>query len=370
MKQDSSENRESKRRGAGQVEWVAGVDLGDRSSQCCVVDRAGEVVRQGRLRTSREELTAWFGQQRAMRVVIEVGTHSAWVSRLLSELGHEVVVDNARQVRLIYEDYGKSDRRDAETLARLGRLDRKLLKPIQHRGPQAQVCVSSLRARQAVIGSRTKLIHSARGLVKAFGYRLPACSAESFPRRVRDQVPPELQPILLPLLVQVVQLTRTIRVYDRLLEQVARRYYPETERLEQASGVGVLTALAYVVTLEDPARFAKSRQVGPYLGLTPRRDQSGERDPQLGITKAGNGYLRQLLVNSAHYMLGPLCQQDSDLRRWGRKFAERGGKNAKKRAVVAVARRLAVLLHHLWVSGEVYEPQRSSAAPVTAAAGD
>ena len=141
---------------------------------------------------------------------------------------------------------------------------------------------------------------------------------------------------------------------DRQIREACGRY-PETQWLLQVQGVGPVTALAYVLTLEEPTRFEKSRTVGAFLGLTPRRDQSGQSDKQLPITKAGNTYLRQLLVNCAHYIMGPFAQ-DSDLRRYGERIASRGGKNAKKRAVVAVARKLAVLLHRLWQDQSTYQP--------------
>ena len=136
-------------------------------------------------------------------------------------------------------------------------------------------------------------------------------------------------------------------------------HYPETDLLRQVEGVGALTALAFVLTLENPERFAKSRSVGAYLGLEPAQDQSGDRDPQRHISKEGDEMLRKLLVGSAHYILGPFGS-DSDLRRHGEKIASRGGKNAKKRAAVAVARKLSVLLQRLWVTGEVYEPLRNA----------
>jgi transposase len=164
-----------------------------------------------------------------------------------------------------------------------------------------------------------------------------------------------LRPALEPLLETIASMTERIREYDRELQTLASELYPETKLLQQVHGVGTLTALAFVLTLEDPSRFATSRVVGAYLGLVPGKDQSGERDPQKGISKRGNGLLRKLLVGSAHRILGPFGE-DSDLRRHGLKIAERGGKNAKKRAVVAVARKLSVLLHRLWVGGEVYEP--------------
>jgi transposase len=156
-------------------------------------------------------------------------------------------------------------------------------------------------------------------------------------------------------LEQIGSLTERIRQYDRRLEAIAKEHYPETELLRQVEGIGPLTALAFVLTLEDPHRFERSRSVGAYLGLVPARDQSGERDPQRRISKEGDEMMRRLLVGSAHYVLGPFGS-DSNLRRHGEKIASRGAKNAKKRAAVGVARKLCVLLHRLWVSGEVYDP--------------
>jgi transposase len=162
-----------------------------------------------------------------------------------------------------------------------------------------------------------------------------------------------------PILEQIGALTQRIRDYDRQLETISKERYPETELLRQVEGVGPLTALTLVLTLEDPYRFEKSRSVGAYLGLVPARDQSGDRDPQRRISKEGDELLRRLLVSGAHYILGPFGS-DSDLRRHGQKIATRGAKNSKKRAVVAVARKLAVLLHSLWISAEVYEPLRNT----------
>jgi transposase len=192
--------------------------------------------------------------------------------------------------------------------------------------------------------------------VKSFGGRLPKCPAVSFHKKVVEHIPEALWPALGPILKTIGSLTERIREYDRQLEMVCQEhYYPETELFRQVEGVGALTALTFVLTLEDPSRFAKSRSVGAYLGLVPSKDQSGERDPQERISKEGDEMLRRLLVGSAHYILGPFGR-DSDLRRHGLKIASRGGKNAKKRAAVAVARKLSVLLHRLWITGELYEP--------------
>lgn len=337
-----------------------GLDLSDTTSRYCALDVYGRVVATGRMRTTPAALEREFARWPAARVVLEVGTHSPWVSRLLTRLDHEVLVANARQLRLIYASERKSDRVDAETLARLGRLDPALLKPIRHRGAQAQADLAQLRARDCLVRARTQLINHVRGAVKAVGGRLPASSAPAFVSKAGPHLPPELGEALAPLLRLLTTLSHEIRAAEQRLETVAATAYPETRQLRQVPGVGLLTALCYVLTIEDPERFQRSRAVGAYLGLCPREDQSGARAPQLRITKRGDAMLRRLLVSGAQYILGPFGPE-CELRRWGQTLAQRGGGNAKKRAVVAVARKLATLLHRLWVSGAVYQPLRANA---------
>jgi len=339
-----------------------GVDLGDRYSQICMVDEHGEVCEEGRIATTSRGMRKRFEGMPVCRVVIEVGSHSPWVQRLLEELGHEVITAHTQAVRLIYGGTTKNDQLDAERLARLGRMDPMLLHPIRHREGSAQADRAVIRSRHVLVGCRTKLINHARGMVKSMGERLPSCSAESFHKRVGENLPEELKPALLPLLETIGSLTQEIRRYDQRIEALASKRYPETNLLRQVSGVGPVTALSFVLTVEEPRRFRSSRSLGAYLGLQPRRSQSGDRDPELRITKAGDDDLRRLLIGSAHYILGPFGP-DTDLRRWGQALAARGRKNAKKRALVAVARKLAVLLHRLWVTAAVYEPRRNQAIP-------
>jgi transposase len=337
---------------------TAGLDLGDKYSYLCLIDQeSGEVVEEGRLRTTPEALRRRFAsEQPPMRIAIEAGTHSPWVSRVLEECAHEVLVANARKLRLIYANKRKTDEVDAENLARLARLDPKLLYPLKHRGEDSQAHMALIRSRQVLVGARTQLVNHVRGAVKSFGARLPKCPARSFHKRAPGHIPEALLPALGPVLETIGSLTQRIRDYERQLEAIAKERYPqETELLRQVEGVGPLTALTFVLTLEDSYRFEKSRSVGAYLGFVPASDKSGDRDPQKRISKEGDEMLRKLLVGSAHYILGPFGG-DSDLRRHGEKIASRGGKNAKKRAAVAVARKLAVLLHRLWVTGEVYDP--------------
>jgi transposase len=352
------QSKPRKERHTNATPLAIGVDLGDRYSEVCVLDEEGMIASQTRLRTIQTALQEYFSSRVPARVALETGTHSGWVSRLIAGCGHEVVVANARELRKIHQSDRKNDRADAEILARIVRFDPQLLAPVQHRSEQMQVDISLIRARDVLVGARTKLINAARGLTKSLGGRLPRCTTPSFAQRIREQAPKQFETMLAPLAAAIDSLTQQIRCYDKQLEVLAHRCYPETEILQQVAGVGALTSLAFVLTLSDKARFARSRDVGPYLGLVPRQDDSGEHSPQLPITKAGNGYLRRLLIGSAHYIVGPFGP-DSELRRFGIHLAERGGKNAKKRAVVAVARKLAVLLHRLWVTAEVYEPLRA-----------
>ena len=344
-----------------QPNMTAGLDLGDKYSYLCLIDQqSGEVKEEGRLRTTPEAFRRRFAsQQPPMRIAIEAGTHSPWASRVLEECGHEVLVANARKLRLIYANKRKTDEIDAENLARLARVDPKLLYPLKHRGEESQAHMALIRSREALVSCRTQLVNHVRGAVKSFGARLPKCPARSFHKRASEHIPEALWPAVGPILEQIGSLTQRIRDYERKLEEISKEHYPETELLRQVEGIGPLTALTFVLTLEDPYRFEKSRSVGAYLGLVPSRDQSGDTDPQKRISKEGDEMLRRLLVSAAHYILGPFGS-DSDLRRHGEKIASRGGKNAKKRAAVAVARKLAVLLHSLWVSAEVYEPLRNT----------
>jgi len=357
------------RRGARNVfkgQLTIGLDLGDRSSSYCVLDEAGEILLEQKLPTTPEAMKQTFGRMLRSRIAMETGTHSPWVSRVLTELGHEVIVAHAQKVRLIVKSRRKDDRLDARTLARLARIDPELLTPVQHRSAQAQLHLAEIRARAGLVSARTALVNAARGLVKSYGERLRKCGTQQVRREITVGLSPGLRGALEPLLREVESLNERIQEYDRRIERMAKETYPEAALLKQVKGVGDLIATTYVLTIEDPHRFRKSRDAGCFVGLQPGRRNSGESEPQMRISKEGDEYLRTLLVQGAHYILGPFGE-DSDLRRWGLKLAARGGKNAKKRAVVAVARKLAVLLHRLWVSGEVYEPLRNSQAMNAAA---
>jgi len=337
---------------------TVGIDVSDRLTSFCVLDGQGEILEEGKVRTTPEGFARRFGSTEPCRMVMEVGTHSRWASKLLADLGHEVIVANPWKVRLIASSIKKTDRSDAETLARLGRVDPKLLSPISHRGAQAHADLAIIHARESLISARRLLINHVRGAVKPFGARVPSCDADAFHTKAPGSIPSDLRPALEPLIDVIGRLTKQIKDADARIEQLGSEKYPETKVLRQVQGVGPLISLAYVLTIDDPSRFKVSRAVGPYLGLVPRQRESGDKAPQLRISKAGDEYLRKVLVNGAHYILG-FRGPDTDLRRWGLAHAAGGGKAAKKRAVVGVARKLAVLLHRLWVTGEVYLPLRS-----------
>jgi transposase len=334
---------------------TVGVDLGDQWSNYCILGLSGETLAEGQFRTRKQEVAEFFQNLATSRVVVEVGTHSAWVREVIAGFGHEVLVANPRLMDGSKRRRRKNDRIDAEKLARLGRMDPKSLHSIQHRSTEVREDLLVLRAREALVESRTKLISAVRGLVKSMGARVSNCSSVGFSRKAAAEIPKEVEETLQPLLRLIATLSEEIKTYDQRIDKLAAEKYMHTQLLRQVSGVGPVTALAYVLTLETPLRFARSRDVGPYLGLVPRQEDSGDSQPQLGISKSGDRMLRKLLVGSAHYILGPFGP-DTDLRRFGMRLCERGGKNAKKRAAVAVARKLAVLLHRLWVSGEVYKP--------------
>jgi transposase len=344
---------------------TVGLDLGDRYSHYCVLNEEGEVIEEGRMQSTETAFGRHFEGEPRQRIALECGTHSPWVSRLLKTLGHQVIVANARKIPAITASESKNDRNDAELLARFAAHDPKLLSPVQHRSLERQQDLNLIQARSTLVRARTMIVNALRGLVKSAGGRLPACSTESLPVRVRASIPPALRAIALPLLKQVALLNRQIGSMDRQIEKLAAKY-PEIKVLRTAPGVGPVVAAAYVLTLDRPDA-AGNRSAGAFLGLRPRQSQSGDSDPQRRISKTGDSYLRSLLVQSAQYILGRFGP-DSALRLWGLKLAANGGKRGKKRAIVAVARKLAVMLHSMWRSGNCFQPFPQPATDAAAAA--
>lgn len=337
---------------------VVGLDIGDRQTRYCVLDMRGDVAVEGAVATKESCLRVEFEGKARMRIALEAGTHSAWISRLLAGLGHEVIVANPRNLRMISASDSKNDPADARLLARLAHVGPDLLSPIQHRSEKTQNDLALVRAREVAVQSRTKIINAVRGMVKSSGNRLPSSATLSFARKAKEACPELLKPALMPLLRVLEELSREIELYDQMVAKKSDDEYPDTKAIRTIHGVGPLTALTLVLVLDNnQARFRRSRDVGCYIGLRPKQRESGTQSPQLGITKSGDPLLRRLATQCAQYILGPFGQ-DSALRRWGLSLALRGGKNAKKRAIVAVARKLVILMHRLWINQETYEPMR------------
>ena len=344
-----------------------GIDISDKVSSFCRITEDGEIAEEGRFHTSPEMVSKRFGQIPAARIALEAGTHSAWMTHLLRSFGHEVYVANPRDLKAVTGNKRKSDREDALQLARLARADFRLLKPTHVRSLEVQQDAIALLARDGFVRARSLLVNLARSLAKTHGQRLPKSITNTFGKRAFEKLPAALGGSMEMLLKVIDALSVAVEDATEVVEKVLETKYPEAKTLRQVPGVGAVTTLCYLVTLETAQRFPQGRDVGAYVGLTPVRRQSGERDPQLGISKAGNSMLRRLLVQCAHHMLGR-WGKDSALRRWGLKLAGRNEPNARKRAVVAVARKLAVLLHRLWRTGEDYLPFPGRAREAAAAA--
>lgn len=343
-----------------------GIDVGDRRSSYCLLAASGETLDECNVATTGKALWALFQGMESCRVVLEACGHVHWIAQLASDAGHELVVANPRELRLISQGGRKNDRNDARTLARLGRIDVDLLRPVKLRGSKCRASRSILHARDLLVRTRAKLVNFVRGQVKTFGGRVPSCSTSAFRNKAFGHVPAPICSTVAPILEVLEQLETRIRDFDREIERLCEEQHPETSVLRQIKGVGPVLALAYVATIEDPARFGSSRTVGNYLGLAPAQYASGAKTPQLRISKRGDGYLRRLLVNSAAYILGPFGE-DSDLQRYGKRIARSGSQRDKARARIAVARKLACLLHHLWRTGSVWDPNHAASTSATSA---
>ena len=237
---------------------VVGLDLGDRYSHYCVVSGAGEVMEEGRIQTDAAALKKHFGAEPRMRIALEAGTHSGWVSRMLKSYGHQVIVANPRKMPTLTASKSKNDRNDAEQLARMAAFDPELLHPIEHRSAERQQDLNLIHTRSVLVRARTMLINSARGLVKSAGGRLPACSSEAFSEKVPAGVPPALKAACTPLLKQIAQINQTIAAMDKQIDGLDKKY-PEIAVLRTAPGVGPVVAACYVLTLDSPQTMPTNR---------------------------------------------------------------------------------------------------------------
>lgn len=331
-----------------------GIDLHVKSSEVAVVDDAGELKEQARIPTTEAGLRRWFGGRERMVICLEAGGQSAWAARILTSVGHEVVVANPVRVRLIAEATLKSDKVDAGTLARLVRADRRLLRPIAHRSAETQRQRGVLRARRTLVNARTACTNTARGILRSFGYRTPSRRPDRIAESLAgERIPEELVAVVAPLVQVGCELDERIAALDDEVEAMGRAY-PEVALLRGVPGVGPLVALSFVLCLEDPHRFARSRDVAGYLGLRPKMRESGSTSRYGGITHQGDTEMRMLLVQAAHGLLR--TRADCDLKRWAQALAARVGTH---KAIVALARKLAVVMHAMWVRGEVFRPLRA-----------
>lgn len=342
--------------------YVLGFDISDRWSTLTLLDtETGEEMDMTSVATTPKGVTKAFQDlPRDTHVVIETGTHAGWIATLGRRLGLQVTVADARRLEAVTKHTRKSDRHDAQILAHLGASSMDLICSVYVRDGAVQADLATLRLRDDLVAARTMLVNACRGCVKSLGQRLPSASTESFAKKVKHGLSPELEPVVGEAVKVIAAITAGIKAYDAQAEALCAKY-PETQRLRAVDGVGRLGALCFVLTICDPARFEDVRDVAAYIGLVPRLSQSGDIDRQTRISKAGNAFLRRLLVQDAHHILGPFGKE-CDLRTWGLKLAARGGKAGKKRAVIAVTRKLAVLLLVLWRDGAAYEPVRKTQA--------
>ena len=336
-----------------------GIDLHQSNSEICILDESGEVMEKTSLRTTRKVLDRFFSGKPRMRVVMEAGGSSPWVSRLVERCGHEVVVCSPRRVRLIAESTMKTDGIDAEVLARLVRIDPGFLGSVTHRSEEAQLLRSKMTVRSSLVEARTKWINTVRGILRGFGYRVPGGTPKTFPQRVaRLDLPTDLRVVIEPLLTQLELVTTEIDRREEDLKAVAEEI-PVVAHLQRIPGVGLIVALYYVLTIDDPERFRRSQDLAGFFGLRPTMRSSGASSHYGRITKQGDPEMRRLLIQAAHGMMR--TRTTSHLQLWAAKLA---GRRGKSKALVALARKLAVLMHHLWVTGEVYEafPNKKKAA--------
>lgn len=366
-KKKAAPTKARQRKRAEAARETIGIDLGDKVSRYAILDAAGELVEEGSFRNEVGSMEKHFGgDTKPARIAMEVGTQSAWIERELKRMGHEVIVANARELAWITSSDTKNDRSDAEKLARLARADLKLLKAVDHRTAEQQAELNVIRARDAMVRARTLLVNAARSLAKGSeGLRLPRSITSLFGMQAMKLVTEKLKLALAGMLAEIDALTARVKEYDAQIVSLAGQH-KEVMFIQSINGVGALSALTFVLTLGSATRFEHSRDVGAFLGLRPKQRQSGDSDPQLRISKAGDKYMRKLLNQCAHHILGHRGK-DSSLRQWGLQIAQRGGKNAVKRAITAVARKLAVLMHRLWSKGEFFKPFPGAAANSVAA---
>lgn len=327
----------------------AGLDVSDKTTHICVVDGDGAVLKRDVVATDPDVVAKWLGKHCTglVRVVLETGPLSTFLYHGLVERSVPVICICARHAKkALSARVNKSDVNDAESLAQLCRTG--WFKAVHMKAGATHIDRAALKIRAQMITSRNAMANQLRGMLKLFGLRMGMVTTPSKRRERLDALfgqQPDLRPVFIPLVESIEALEVQLSTSAKLLE-VRASTDPICTRLMSVPGVGPMTALAFKASVEDPGRFARSSDVGAYAGLVPRRSQSGERDYKGHITKAGDAMLRHALYEAANSILARL-KRPCALADWGQRLAEAKG---PKRARVAVARKLAALLHTLWQS--------------------
>ena len=338
------------------MEYYIGIDLGDKKNNVCVLDKKGNIIKEFEFENTPEAFCEFLKPYKDSSIAIEASTHSLWVNKLLVGMGCKVYIANPRKIALISQNNMKTDKVDARLLARLVRSDPELLYPVTARDMTTQKDLTLIKSRHALVKARCGLISHVRGVIKPFGIRLPDdVTPDNIHEKAKHILDKEIFPAAKVFLEAIKLITTKIKVLDKQIASLIKKKYPEAKKLQTINGVGPITSITFVLLMGNPKRFKKSRDVGAYLGLIPRRDQSGEMDKSLSITKAGDNLMRTLLVNCSHYILGRFGK-DNQLRRHGLKImGQDKNKIRKKKAVIAVSRKLVVLMHSMLVSGEEFK---------------
>lgn len=332
-----------------------GIDIGDKVNFICILNESGDILDKFEIDNNKEEMIEYFESIEKASIVIEAGSHSPWISRLLISIGHDVFTCNPRHLAAVSQNLQKSDQTDCEILARLLLTGKHLLKQVHHAKEDAMRDFLLIKSRRALVKSRTILINNSRGVVKSFGERIsPRLTADAFHKHAGETLKEDTLEKIEDLIEVIGKTTEQILKYEKSIKDLIKKKYPVAELLQSINGVGPLTSLAFILTIDDPNRFEKSRNVPVYLGLVPRRDQSGDKDKQLPITKAGSKLMRSLLLNCANYILSEKGE-DNQIKRFGLKISGNGKSKARKnKAKVAVARKLCVIMHQIWITNKPF----------------
>ena len=327
-----------------------GMDVSDRKTQVCVMAKTGatpKIVMETTIPTTKDGLAKFLStQDGAAPVAFETGMHCRWMSEVAEGMGFKVYVANPCRLRMITESKTKNDVNDARMLARIALSDPGLLHPVKLRGPEHQKMLNLHEMRNLLVKQRTGIVVQLRAIAKSMGFRIAKCQAAGFHNLDRKAWPEGFRDIAWPMLKNLEQLAVTIKTYEKQIRELAETptFKAQVERLMEIRYVGLFVATGFIaVTGGDMDRFEKPRDIGPWLGVTPRQDQSGDIDRQCHITKAGSKMLRWKLAECAQRVLQK-NSADTDLKVKGLRICARGGKIAKGKSITAVARGLAVLM--------------------------